>query len=293
MKIKKLAVFTAAAVVTLTASAAAGCGGRESDMEETEAEEEFSDYELPESAISLSDEQSETEEEEESPEQTAAEGVQAVSKTAAAVKYISVTGDGVNIRSGAGTSYSSLGSAEADTLYICDGETGGWYRTRYRGMTAYISAKYCVLTEIAGSGSEQIESVIAVGESLLGTPYVYGAVRVHDGNGNLYKAFTTEEFDCSSLMQYMFYKGAGVLIDVNTRTQVLQGTTVSRSELKRGDLMFFTNSSRVNRTGIERIGHVGMYLGGGYILHTASDYAKIEKISSQRWAYYIQAQRII
>ena len=94
-------------------------------------------------------------------------------------------------------------------------------------------------------------------------------------------------------MQYMFYKGADELLQVNTRTQVYQGTTVAKSELRRGDLMFFTNATRKNYTGVERIGHVAMYLGNNYILHTASDYAKIEQISPTRWSYYIQTQRII
>ena len=57
--------------------------------------------------------------------------------------------------------------------------------------------------------------------------------------------------------------------------------------------MFFTNESRKDKTGVERIGHVAMYLGDNLILHTASDYAKIEQISSVRWSYFIQAQRMI
>ena len=82
-----------------------------------------------------------------------------------------------------------------------------------------------------------------------------------------------------------------MLLDVNTRTQVKQGVKVS--EIKRGDLMFFTNASRYYNTGLERIGHVALYLGGNYILHTASDYAKIEQISSTRWGYYICARRMV
>ena len=119
-------------------------------------------------------------------------------------------------------------------------------------------------------------------------------MRFHDGRGNKLKNFTTSAFDCSSLMQYMFYMGAdGHLLDVTTRTQVVQGKTVSRANLKRGDLMFFTNSTRYNNTGVERIGHVALYLGENLILHTASDYAKIEEISAARWKYYIQSQRMI
>lgn len=209
------------------------------------------------------------------------------------VRYISVTGDNVNIRSGAGTGYSSVGTAEKSTMYAYLGEKDGWYITKYRNKTVYISKKYCVVTEMDKSDNEKIEAVIAEGTNVLGTPYVYGAVRLHDGKGNKLKGFSINAFDCSSLMQYMFYEGAGTLLQVNTRTQVYQGTTVSKSKLKRGDLMFFTNASRKNNTGIERIGHVAIYLGDNWILHTASDYAKIEQISSTRWGYYIQSQRMI
>ncbi|MDE6442565.1 MAG: C40 family peptidase [Clostridia bacterium] len=208
------------------------------------------------------------------------------------VSYITVTSDSVNFRSGAGTNYYVSGQAEKNTLYACLGEVNGWYKTYYKNKTVYISKKYCVIVDMQ-KGADKIEDVIAEGTKLLGTPYVYGAVRVHDGKGNKLKGFTTSAFDCSSLMQYMFYKGADKLIDVNTRTQIYQGTTVSRQNLKRGDLMFFTNASRKNNKGIERVGHVAMYLGDNYILHTASDYAKIEKISSLRWSYFIQAQRMI
>lgn len=209
------------------------------------------------------------------------------------VQYIAVTSSGVNIRSGAGSGYSALGVAEKDTLYALNGSSGGWYKTSYKNKTAYISAKYCKTVQLDKSANEQIEDVIAQGCRCLGVKYVYGATRYHDGKGNRLSGFTTSAFDCSSLMQYMFKLGAGVNLQVNTRTQIYQGKTVKKSELKRGDLMFFTNASRKNNTGIERVGHVAIYLGDNYILHTASDYAKIEQISATRWGYYIQSQRIL
>lgn len=209
------------------------------------------------------------------------------------VQYIAVTAEGVNIRSGAGTGYSVRGQAEKSTLYCLLDSSGGWNKTQYRGKAGYISPKYCSLVDMPASDNGQIEAVIAEGCKLLGTPYVYGAVRLHDGNGKMLKNFTTDEFDCSSLMQYIFYKGANKLLQVNTRTQIYQGTTVPRSKLERGDLLFFTNAQRKNLSGVERVGHVALYLGDNYILHTASDYAKIEQISSSRWGYFIQAQRIL
>lgn len=219
--------------------------------------------------------------------------IQGNGDTPKTVQYLTVTAEGVNIRSGAGTGYSVRGQAEKSTLYCLLDAAEGWHKTQYRGKAGYISTKYCTLVYMPSSDNELIERVIEEGCKLLGTPYVYGAVRLHDGNGKMLKNFTTDEFDCSSLMQYIFYKGANTLLQVNTRTQIYQGTTVSRSELERGDLLFFTNAQRKNLKGVERIGHVALYLGDNYILHTASDYAKIEQISSTRWGYFIQAQRIL
>ena len=202
-----------------------------------------------------------------------------------------VTGNNVNIRSGPGSEYKVLGTAEKNTLYAANGENGNWYMTYYKGMEAYIYKDYCILVDFEAE-SEEVEEVIAEGTKHMGVKYVYGATRYHNGKGVLLSGFTAQAFDCSSLMQYIFKVTADINLQMTTRTQVVQGTTV-KDGLKRGDLMFFTNSSRKNNTGVERIGHVALYFGGNYILHTASDYAKIEQISSTRWSYFIQAQRMI
>lgn len=208
-------------------------------------------------------------------------------------QYIKCTGDNVNIRSGAGTNYAVLGSAEKNTRYAVLGKTGNWYKTYYKGKTAYVNASYVAVFSIEKSENAKVEKVLDEGYKLIGVPYVYGAVRLHDGNGNMLKGFTAQKFDCSSLVQYVFYKGANKVLQVHTRSQVLQGKKVKSGDLKRGDCMFFTNESRKHLTGIERIGHVAIYLGNNYILHTASDYARIEKISDGRWNNFIEARRFL
>lgn len=210
------------------------------------------------------------------------------------VSYVNITGSGVCVRSGAGTDYAVLGTVQSSTRYAYLGKTGSWYKINYRNKTAFVSANYSEIVSQT-AGDDRIEAVISEGAKLLGSTYVYGATRYHSGNGKLLSGFNVNEFDCSSLMQYVFKKGADVNLQVNTRTQVKQGVTVPKSELKRGDLMFFTNSSRKNNTGLERIGHVGLYLGDGYMLHTANsrDNARIEKISATWQSYFIQAQRMI
>lgn len=212
--------------------------------------------------------------------------------TKATAKYIKCTGDNVNIRSGAGTSYSVLGQAEEGTMYAIIGKTGNWYKTYYKNKTAYLYASYASVFTLEKE-ENAVESVIEEGYKLLGIPYVYGAVRLHDGNGRLLGGFTAQKFDCSSLIQYIFYKGANELLGVHTRAQVLQGKHVKKSDLRRGDCIFFTNEQRQYNKGLERVGHVALYLGDGYILHTASDYARIEKISNKRWSFYIEARRFL
>ena len=208
-------------------------------------------------------------------------------------KYIRCTADSVNVRSGAGTSYSILGSAEKGTSYALIEKSGNWYKTYYKNKVAYLYAEYAAVFTLEKSDDKNVENVINEGYKLIGVPYVYGAVRLHDGKGNLLKGFTKTKFDCSSLVQYVFYQGAGVLLNTTTRTQVKQGKYVARADLQRGDCIFFTNEDRQYNTGIERIGHVAIYLGDGYILHTASDYARIEKMSNSRWKFYIESRRFL
>ncbi|MBR2441904.1 MAG: C40 family peptidase [Clostridia bacterium] len=208
-------------------------------------------------------------------------------------EYIKSTANSVNIRSGAGTGFAVLGSAEKGTMYAIIGQTGNWYKTYYRNQVAYISTSYASVLSLEKTQNEKVEDVISEGYKLIGVPYVYGAVRLHDGKGKLLSGFTAQKFDCSSLMQYIFYMGAGTLLDVTTRTQIKQGKAVKSGDLQRGDLMFFTNEQRQYKTGIERVGHVALYLGDNYILHTASDYARIEQISAQRWKFFIEARRFL
>lgn len=206
------------------------------------------------------------------------------------VTYLRSLADGLNVRQAPSVQSVSYGHIDKGDMVGYYGETDGWYKTFYCGKEAYVKKEYCGFY-VMEKGDEAVEKVIEVGVKLLGTPYVYGAVRYHDGDGNLLKGFDERRFDCSSFTQYMYYIGAGVCLDLTTRTQILQGTSVD--DVQRGDLMFFTNASRKNLTGIERVGHVALYLGDGYILHTASDYAVIEKISATRQSYFISANRYL
>ncbi len=229
----------------------------------------------------------------ETPDTEAEEPPVAEEPIADSAAYIQCVGDSVNLRAGAGTSYAVLGSAKEGETYALLESVGDWYKTYYRGKTAYASARYFTAFTIDKSENDGVEAVLHEGYRQLGVPYVYGAVRLHDGQGKLLSGFTAQKFDCSSLVQYVFYVGANKLLQVNTRTQVLQGQFVARADLRRGDCIFFTNDSRAHLSGLERIGHVAIYLGDNYILHTSSDYARIEKMTAKRWQYYVETRRYL
>ena len=55
---------------------------------------------------------------------------------------ITVTGNGVRIRTGPGTNYSQIGSANSGNVLTVTGKSGDWYQISYNGQTAYISATY-------------------------------------------------------------------------------------------------------------------------------------------------------
>ncbi|MFE6891378.1 NlpC/P60 family protein [Streptomyces sp. NPDC057694] len=93
--------------------------------------------------------------------------------------------------------------------------------------------------------------------SQIGKPYFRG------GTG-------PNSYDCSGLTQWA-YAQAGVGITRTTYTQVNDGARIGMSQLKPGDLVFFNNTE-----------HVGLYAGGGQVLHAPypGAYVRYESMST-------------
>ena len=53
-----------------------------------------------------------------------------------------ITGDGVNLRSGAGTTYSVIATLSKNTAVTLTGQSGNWYRVKYGSSTGYIAKDY-------------------------------------------------------------------------------------------------------------------------------------------------------
>ncbi|AYC28892.1 C40 family peptidase [Paenisporosarcina cavernae] len=121
----------------------------------------------------------------------------------------------------------------------------------------------------AATGNE----IVSYSKTLLGVPYRYGGT-------------TASGFDCSGFTSYV-YKKIGVSLNRTAADQYRQGTSVSKSNLQPGDLVFFNNFAPVS--------HVGIYIGSGKFISAESEGIAISSINdSYYWGkYYIGAKRII
>ncbi|CDN45423.1 MULTISPECIES: C40 family peptidase [unclassified Paenibacillus] len=102
----------------------------------------------------------------------------------------------------------------------------------------------------ASTASAKADRIVAFAESLK------GKVKYSYGTNNPSKLI----FDCSSFTKYVF-ASQGVSLKWGSTAQSKQGTKVSKANLRKGDLMFFTVGSS------KSIGHVGIYMGNGKFIH--------------------------
>lgn len=95
-----------------------------------------------------------------------------------------VTGSSVNMRSGAGTSYSVLATFAKGTEVEITGKTGNWYAIRHNGKSGYISADYLSVSSSSSSSTTTSSS----GSTEKGkTGSVIGtSVRMRSGPGTNY-----------------------------------------------------------------------------------------------------------
>lgn len=128
------------------------------------------------------------------------------------------------------------------------------------------------------TATSRASQVISIGKHYLGTPYKFGA-----------KKGQTRNFDCSSFTQYVF-KRVGINLPRTSKQQSHVGRYVSRSNLRTGDLVFF---SIPGKPGV--INHVAIYMGNGKLLQTYGEGGvRITNIHSGTWSSrYMTARRVL
>jgi cell wall-associated NlpC family hydrolase len=112
----------------------------------------------------------------------------------------------------------------------------------------------------------------AIALKAVGVPYRWGG------------SSPTGGFDCSGLV-YWAYGRLGIEVPHSSYALHDLGRDVARSELKRGDLLFFSG-----------LGHVGLYVGRGRMVHAPQSGRHVEVVSLGDSSYgsrFVAARRLV
>lgn len=121
------------------------------------------------------------------------------------------------------------------------------------------------------------QTLVGTALGLLGVKYKYGGETPNTG------------FDCSGLVSYAAEKSLGLKLPRQSADIARQGKSVKRSELQRGDLVFFNTRGA-------RFSHVGIYLGNHKFVHAprAGAVVRIEDMNVAYWRKrYNGARRLV
>jgi cell wall-associated NlpC family hydrolase len=135
-------------------------------------------------------------------------------------------------------------------------------------------------TVVPAARSAAAQAVIETALSAMGTPYAWGGT---DANG----------FDCSGLIQYA-YRAHGIPLPRRSVEQAREGAAVPRDldALLPGDILTFAN-------GTNPVSHVGLYLGEGRFIHSASAGVQVSTLGPDDpaggywWRRWVGARRIL
>ncbi|MER7499989.1 C40 family peptidase [Nonomuraea pusilla] len=202
-----------------------------------------------------------------------------LSRLALGALTVTVTAGGIALHAPAAraeTGTVSGASAGAASVATADSATTADASSAARaGTTATTSARKTTTSAKARKTARlarqtaRARKAVSVARRQIGDPYRYGAT----GPGS---------FDCSGLVQYS-WKKAGVKIPRVTSSQFARiRHKVSWRDLRPGDLMFFSG-----------LGHVGMYVGHGKMIHSprTGERVRVDKLSRWRKVSFVGAVR--
>lgn len=160
---------------------------------------------------------------------------------------------------------------------------GDWVKVYLDDEEVYVSAEYVKVSSELGAAITMTELLYGQGVSdirvdicqyakeFLGNPYVWGGTSLTSGA------------DCSGYVMGVFKK-YGVKLPRTSREQANSGTTISVSEAKPGDLIFYSNGKNIN--------HVAIYIGGGQVIHASNPKTGI-RISNVNYRSPVKAVRVL
>ena len=134
------------------------------------------------------------------------------------------------------------------------------------------------LSHIAAQNATAVGDILARARTFVGTPYRYGGS-------------SPGGFDCSGFVTYL-YRPFVVSLPRTSAAQARSGTSVDRTELRPGDLVFFQTLGPENG-----VTHVAIYLGEGMIIHSVSNGPQsgvvVNRLGARYWQKtYHNARRV-
>ena len=193
-----------------------------------------------------------------------------------------VNTDSLNMRKGAGTSYSVITKLSNGTVVdVLESASNGWKKIKTsNGTIGWVSGSYLangVVEQTSTPSTNKVQAVIDLAHKQLGKPYVWGA----EGPNS---------FDCSGLIYYVYKNAASITLPRTSSEQYSAGVAVSRSNLKAGDLIFSSTDGTGNIT------HVAIYVGDGQMIQAPRNGKNVEKVSinNSYWnKAYVGARRVL
>lgn len=177
---------------------------------------------------------------------------------------------------------------KGERVHVIQKENSYWLRIMVKdGTIGYISAdsKYTNYKGSSSSSGKQSSSSGSKADKIINlAKSLQGRVTYKLGVRNPSRMI----FDCSSFVEYVFEQN-GVQLPWGTKTLKNKGTYVAKSNLKKGDLVFFSTSG-------SSIDHVGIYIGNGQFIHNtpSKNGLTINSLNSGYWAKeYETARRVL
>ncbi len=217
-----------------------------------------------------------------------------------------ISAGSVNVRESASTSADVVTTLTRNTEVTVESVENGWAKiSTTSGVSGYVSNQYISEQQVqetnrgsstrtkttedlststensSNAVAEKVsltskgEEVVSYAKNLLGKAYTYGGVGPNS-------------FDCSGFTKYVYGK-FGVNLSHSASLQANVGTTVSKSNLELGDLVFFSQRG-------SSIGHVGIFVGNNSFIHAANPQKGVIITSLSDGYYtknYITSKRIL
>ena len=245
------------------------------------------------------EEKAKLDEEAKAAEEAAKKAAEEEEKQAQTTKTMYANSATVNVRKEASKDSEIVEQIKLNTEVTVLSEESGWTKVRVNSKEGYIASNLLSSSktqETTSRGSTTIRkqatsttkeettttassgkgsTVVETAKNYIGYRYVYGAAGPNS-------------FDCSGFTSYVF-KLHGVTLNRTAKGQYSNGTAVARGDLQPGDLVMFGPS-------VSGINHVGIYIGGGQIVHAAnpSRGVTIDTINSGYYNNnYVGARRVI